>query len=360
MKNRIIMHVDLNAFFASVEQRQHPEFRGKPLVVGADPKGGKGRGVVSTASYEARKSGIKSGMPISRAWKLCPNCIFVPVNFRLYSEVSARVMEILKKYAGKLEQVGIDEAFLDISDRAGSLSAAENLAHVIKNELREKEELTCSIGIAPNKSVAKIASDFRKPDGLTIVAPKKVEKFLLPLPANSLWGIGRKTARVLEDMGIKTVGDVVKAGPGFLEGKFGKAGLWFYQTARGIDESEVVEEWEPKSMGREVTFDRDTDDSRVIFIALDELVQDVHAEALESKYSFKTVEIKIRYEDFETHTHSRTLSFHTDSRDILAGTAKNLLEPFLFSEKKIRLIGVRVSNLGRGEKQKTLAGTGTR
>ena len=351
------MHVDLNAFFASVEQRQHPQYRGKPVVVGADPKGGRGRGVVSTASYEARKFGIKSGMPISRAWNLCPKCIFVPVNFRLYLQVSARIMEILRKYADKFEPVGIDEAFLDVTEKAGSLKGAENLARIIKNEIREKEGLTCSVGIAPNKSVAKIASDFKKPDGLTIVPPEDVEKFLLPMPADSLWGVGRKTAKALEDMGIKTVGDIVKAGPARLKARFGKVGLWFYETARGIDESEVVEEWEPKSVGREVTFDKDTADSNVVFLVLDELVHDVHKEAVESKYRFRTVDIKVRYEDFETHTHSKTLPFHTDSFDILLSTAKNLLEPFLYSDKKIRLIGARVSNLSRGEKQKTLGET---
>lgn len=350
------MHVDMNAFFASVEQRRHPEYRGKPVVVGADPKGGGGRGVVSTASYEARKFGIKSGMPISRAWQLCPKCIFVPVNFRLYLEVSARIMEILRKYADKFEQIGIDEAFLEVTEKARSMRVAQNIARIIKNEIREKEGLTCSVGIAPNKSVAKIASDFKKPDGLTVVAPDDVEKFLFPMPANSLWGVGRKTAKALEDMGIATIGDIVKAGPARLKARFGKAGLWFYETARGIDESEVVEEWEPKSVGREVTFERDTDDSNVVFIALEELAHDVHKEAVESKYRFRTVDIKVRYEDFQTHTHSKTLPFHTDSFDIFLGTAKALLEPFLYSEKKIRLIGVRVSNLSRGEKQKTLCG----
>lgn len=350
------MHVDLNAFFASAEERAHPEYRGKPLVVGADPKHGSGRGVVSTASYEARKYGIRSGMPISKAWKLCENrnCIFVPVNFRLYTDVSERVMTILRQHADKFEQLGIDEAFLDITARVGSYGESSEIAKSIKKELLDKEGLTCSIGVGPNKAVAKVASDFRKPDGLTIVRPDEVDKFLSPLPVDSLWGVGRKTAKVLDDMGIKTVSDLAHTDPTILAAKFGKAGIWFYNASHGIDYSEVIEEREPKSFGREITFEKDTVDWPLVFSVLSGLAHDVHSEVRDSKYTFRTVEIKMRFEDFETHTHSKTLKFRTDSPDVLSSTAKDLIEPFLYSEKKIRLIGVRVSNLTRGEKQKTL------
>jgi len=356
MKKRIIMHVDLNAFFASAEERAHPEYRGKPLVVGADPKHGSGRGVVSTASYEARRYGIRSGMPISKAWKLCENksCIFVPVNFRLYTEVSERVMKILKAHADKFEQLGIDEAFLDITAKVGSFEASSEIAKSIKKELLEKEGLTCSIGVGPNKAVAKIASDFKKPDGLTIVRPDEVEKFLAPLPVDALWGEGKKTAKVLDEMGIKTVGDLAHTDPSMLASRFGKSGLWFYNASRGIDSSDVIEEREPKSFGRETTFEKDTVDWPMVFSVLSGLSEEVHSEVRDSKYTFRTVEIKMRFEDFETHTHSKTLKFRTDSFDILSNTARALLEPFLYSDKKIRLIGVRVSNLTRGEKQKTL------
>ena len=354
MKKRIIMHVDLNAFFASAETRAHPEYKGKPLVVGADPKHGSGRGVVSTASYEARKYGVRSGMPISAAWKLCRDCIFVPVDFKLYSEVSVRAMTIFRQHADKFEQLGIDEAFLDITGRAKTFEESSDIAKAIKKELFEKEGLTCSIGVGPNKSVAKIASDFRKPDGLTIVRPDDVDVFLSPLPVDSLWGVGRKTAKIFGGMGIKTVGDLSKTDPAVLLARLGKSGIWLYNAARGIDYSEVIEEWEPKSVGRETTFEKDTDDWLMVFSALSNLAKAVHDEVMDSKYSFRTVEIKIRYEDFETHTHSKTLKFRTDSSDVLSSTSKALLEPFLYSDKKIRLIGVRVSNLARGEKQKTL------
>lgn len=350
------MHVDLNAFFASAEERVHPEYRGKPLVVGADPKHGAGRGVVSTASYEARKFGIRSGMPISKAWNLCENksCIFVPVNFSLYAEVSERVMAILKDHADKFEQLGIDEAFLDITAKVGSIEESSGIAKSIKMEILKKEGLTCSIGVGPNKAVAKIASDFKKPDGLTIVRPDEVDKFLSPLPVDSLWGVGKKTAKVLDEMGIKTVGDLAHTDPAILAAKFGKAGIWFYNASRGIDYSEVIEDREPKSFGRETTFEKDTVDCNMVFSVLSGLARDVHSEISDSKYAFRTVEVKLRFEDFETHTHSKTLKFSTGSFDILANTARALLEPFLFSDKKIRLIGVRVSNLSRGDKQKTL------
>ena len=182
------MHVDLDAFYAAVEERKHPENKGKPVVIGADPKDGEGRGVVSTCNYEARRFGIASAMPISRAWKLCREAVFLPVNLKLYKKVSANIMKILKSYADKFEQVGIDEAFLDVSKRAGDFEKAEMLAKAIKEEIREKERLTCSIGIGPNKMVAKIASDFQKPEGLTVVEEKDAEKFLAPLQVDRLWG----------------------------------------------------------------------------------------------------------------------------------------------------------------------------
>jgi len=178
--NRIILHVDMDSFFAAIEERAHPEYTGKPIVVGADPKEGKGRGVVSTCNYKARKFGIKSGMPISRAWRLCSEAVYLPVNFKLYEEVSSELMTILRKYADKFEPIGIDEAFLDVSLRAKNFEDARRLAQRIKKEIYEEEKLTCSIGVGPNKLVAKIASDFKKPDGLTVVEEREVKQFLSP------------------------------------------------------------------------------------------------------------------------------------------------------------------------------------
>jgi DNA polymerase IV (DinB-like DNA polymerase) len=345
MAKRIILHVDMDAFFASIEEREHPEYRNKPLVVGANPKGGRGRGVVSTANYEARKFGIKSGMPISKAYKLCPNAIFLPVNFSLYEKVSSKIMEILREHADKFEQVSIDEAFLDVSKRVKDFDQARQLAILLKEKIWESENLTCSIGIGPNKLVAKIASSFKKPDGLTVVKPEEVEKFLSPLPVEEIPGIGKKSKKILNEMGIKTIGDLAKTNPSLLVEKFGKIGVYFHLASKGIDESEVEEEYEIKSLGREHTFEKDTDDVFLIQKTLESLAKETWEELKKEKLTYKTVTIKVRYEDFETHTHSKTLSLQTDSLEKIIEIGKKLLEPFLYAGKRIRLIGIRVSKL---------------
>jgi DNA polymerase IV (DinB-like DNA polymerase) len=242
--SRIILHVDMDSFFASIEAREHPEYRGRPLVVGADPKGGKGRGVVSTASYEARKFGIRSGMPISRAFALCPDAVYLPPDFPLYVRVSGEVMEILRAYSGHLHQVSIDEAFLDISP-AGGYAGAGELARRIKAEIREKEGLTCSIGIGPSRIVAKIASDLRKPDGLTVVEPDQVLDFLAPLPVGRIPGIGKKTGAELARMGIRTIGELREADVQSLQSRFGRWGIHMHELANGRDVHEGREDGAP-------------------------------------------------------------------------------------------------------------------
>ena len=294
---RIIFHVDMDQFFAGVEEREHPEFKGKPVVVGADPKGGKGRGVVSTCNYEARKFGVHSGMPISRAWKRCPDAIYVPPNFKLYVETSSRIMKILRKHADKFEQWGLDEAFLDVSSRIRNFEEARKLAENIKQEIRKSEKLTCSIGVGPNKLVAKIASDFKKPDGLTVVKENDVERFLAPLPVRKLLWVGKKTERKLNEMGIKTIGDLATSDVSVLVERFGTMGAQYHLFAQGIDESEVVERGEIKSVGREITFETDTNYYNLILKTLDKLGRRVHKEIVERKMFFKTVTVKIRYEN---------------------------------------------------------------
>lgn len=336
------MHVDLDAFFASVEEREHPEYRGKPIIVGANPKGGRGRGVVSTANYKARKFGICSGMPISKAFKLCPNAVFLPVNFKLYEKVSDSIMKILREHADKFEQVSVDEAFLDVSRKVKNFKEARYLAILIKEKIWEKEKLTCSIGIAPNKLVAKIASSYKKPDGLTVVKPEEIKSFLSPLPVEKIPGIGKNTKKILNEMGIKSIGELAKADVSLLVKKFGKVGMDFHLAANGIDESEVEEEHEIKSIGREYTFEKDIEDVYLIYKTLENLAKDVWEELNEKNLMYRTVTIKIRYEDFETHTHSKTLSLPTNSLEKMVEIGKKLLEPFLY-EKKIRLIGIRVS-----------------
>jgi DNA polymerase IV (DinB-like DNA polymerase) len=346
---KVVMHVDLNAFFASVEERENPELKGKPIVVGAPPKEGEGRGIVNTASYSARQFGIRSGMPVSEAYKLCPQAFFIKPNFELYEKVSQNVMEILKNYADKFEQGGIDEAFLDVSSYG--LENAINVANLIKEKIFETEGITCSIGIAPNKIIAKMASDFKKPDGLTVVKEEDVKKFLFPLPVEKLLGVGRKTKTKMEDMDIRTIGDLANYRIQSLEERFGIVGFYFHQIANGIDDSEVASYSERKSFGRETTFEKDVDDNERILKTTEALAEQVIEDS--KGFSFRTVTIKVRYENFETHTISKTLSVITNNSENLKFFAKQLLIPFI-GKNKIRLIGVRVSNLFSMEKQKTL------
>jgi len=353
-KGRIIIHLDMDHFFTAVEEREHPQYKGKPVIVGADPKGGKGRGVVSTSNYEARKAGVKSGMPISRAWKLCPEAIYLPVNYALYTEASNKIMEILRTHAAKFEQWGIDEAFLDVTSKVKNFGDAEAIARQIKKEILEKEKLTCSIGIGSNKLVAKIASDFQKPDGLTIVKAEESEKFLAPLPVRKLLWVGRKTEEKLKTMGITTIGDLARCDPAILAEAFGIVGRQLSLMSHGIDRSEVEEKGEIKSMSREVTFEDDTADFAIVLDSLNKLSEEVYKDVLRQNLCFKTVIIKVRYENFETHTRSKTLPFITNRLQDLEKNAKELLQAYLKSDRKVRLIGVRVSGFISTEKQTTL------
>ncbi len=353
-KKRIIFHLDMDHFFTAVEERERSEFKGKPVIVGADPKGGKGRGVVSTCNYEARKFGVRSGMPISKAWKLCPEAVYLPVNYELYVKVSNEIMDMLRNYTDKFEQWGIDEAFLDVSLKVKDYAEAEALARRIKNEIYDREKLTCSIGIGPNKLVAKIASDFQKPDGLTIVKEEETEKFLAPLPVRKLLWVGRKTEQKLGAMGIKTIGDLAGYDPTVLAEGFGVMGTQIYLMAHGIDRSEVQERGEIKSMSRDTTFEEDTSDFEFVLKTLDSLSEEVHKDVLKQQVYFKTVTVRVRYENFETHTHGKTLPFITNRLQDLKKTARELMHTYLRPDRKVRLVGVRVSNFVSAEKQKTL------
>lgn len=351
---RVIFHLDMDHFYTAVEERERPEIKGIPVIVGADPKEGKGRGVVSTSNYEARKSGVRSGMPISQAWRLCPRAVYLPPNFPLYIRVSSEIMELTRKYAGKFEQWGIDEAFLDVSGKVDDWVEAEALARRIKQEIKEKEGLTASIGVGSNKLVAKVASDFQKPDGLTIVKEAEVEKFLEPLPVRKLLWVGRKTEVKLKELGVNTIGDLARYDPTALSSMFGVIGLQMHLMAKGIDRSEVEERIGVKSVSHETTFEEDTADSTVIFQALDALCEEVLKEAVNQHLLFKTVTVKIRYQGFETHTRSKTLPFLTNRLRDLQKAVNELLFSNLCKDRKVRLIGVRVSSLVSGEKQRTL------
>jgi len=345
----------MDHFYTAVETRFQPDLRGKPVIVGADPKGGQGRGVVATSNYEARRSGVRSGMPISRAYKLCPEAVYLPPNFPLYVRVSGEIMTIARRYADKFEQWGIDEAFLDVSNRANDYIDAENLARQLKLEIQEKEELTCSIGVGPNKLVAKIASDHQKPDGLTVVKEEDVESFLSPMPVRKLLWVGRKTEEKLRALGVCTIGDLAHSDPEVLTDIFGVAGTQMFLMAHGIDRGEVEEHEEVKSISHELTFEEDVGDVATVLETLDSLSEDVAKEAKEQLFFFKTITVKVRYENFETHTRSKTLQFMTNRVQDLKKTARELLFPYLSPERRIRLIGVRVSTFVSAEKQQTLA-----
>ncbi len=254
---RRILHIDMDAFFSSVEQKRHPELIGKPVIIGGGGDPTK-RGVVSTASYEARKFGIHSAMPLRTAYNLCPNAIFLPVDYEEYSRVSKKFKAVLEEFTQTIEDVGIDEVFLDIS----SINRPpEDIAKEIKKRIKEETDLNCSIGIAPNKLLAKIASDLDKPDGLTIITEEDIEKRIWPLPVRKLWGVGPKTQTYLkEKMGIKTIGELATLPLERLLGELGQSyGNYLYEASRGIDESLLVTHWEPKSISKETTFQRDID-----------------------------------------------------------------------------------------------------
>jgi len=342
---RVIMHIDMDAFYSSVEQRENPSLEGKPVIVGADPKGGKGRGVVAGCSYEARKFGVHSAQPISLAYRLCPNGVYLRPNFTLYEQASEQVMSLLRQFSERLEQISIDEAFMDVTGKVPGFDEAAALATKIKQEIKEKTQLTCSVGVAPNKSVAKIASDFKKPDGLTIVPPERLREFLAPLPVGKISGIGKKSSEVLKKMGINSIGELAATHPSKLIDVFSKYGTRLWQVANGIDEDEVVTSYPIKSISSETTFEEDVSDKEKIMKAFASLIDDVHSRVLSQKMLFRTVGIKVRLEDFTTFTRARTHSRYTNDKTVMDEYVKRLFAEFETSQKKIRLVGVRVANM---------------
>lgn len=349
----------MDAFFAAVEERDNPQFKGLPIVVGADPRGGKGRGVVSTANYKAREFGIRSATPISTAWRMAraaeekgePETVFLPVGMTRYQEVSAKVMETVAESVPVVEQVSVDEAYLDLTF-TGSYKEAKDLCKKVKKEIKKKEGLTCSIGIGPNKLVSKIASDMQKPDGLTIVKEEEAEEFLASLPIRTIPGIGPKTEIKLKAEGIHTVEHLRKIPKKKMQDNFGKWGLDMWQKAHGIDESPVSSKAEPpKSIGEQETFSQDTKDSGTVFERLNGLCKRVIKRFHSSEFrNYKTVTVTVRFADFETKTRTRTLPRPASSLATLKRESMKLILPFLDKRenpkgKLIRLVGVRVEKL---------------
>lgn len=341
---RIVFHVDLDSFYTAVEVREHPELRGRPVIVGADPRDGKGRGVVMAASYEARALGVKAGVPISIAWRKLPDAVYKRPNYELYGTVSESVMNTLREFADRFEQASIDEAYMDVSAKTTWADARAH-AMAVKEAVRTREGLTCSVGIAPNKSTAKIAASQQKPDGLTIVPPDRVQPFLAPLPVNAISGVGEKTERVLEELGIRTIGDLAAFPGKDLTKVLGRNAVWLWGIAQGAEELPVEERPDPKSIGVERTFERDVEDWGTIVETLDSVADNVFVRARNAQMTFRTVGIRIRFEGFQTHTRDRTLPRWTLDRDVLMTTARELLAEFETRGRPVRMLGVRVSNL---------------
>jgi len=352
---RVILHVDMDAFYASAETQKNPEIAGLPIIVGADPKGGKGRGVVAGCSYEARKFGVHSAQPISRAYRLCSQAVYLRPNFPLYEEVSARIMEVLRGFSEKLEPMGLDEAFLDLSEKATDFQEAAKIAKKIKEEIVAQEGLTCSIGVAPNMAIAKIASDYHKPDGLTVVTPDEAVSFLRPLPVSRISGVGKKTAEILEKVGVKTVGELASFPAGRIVELFGRWGIRLWEIANGIDETPVVTSYDIKSISNETTFEEDVADRSIVLETLDKLARDVHSRATQDGFLWRTVGIKLRFEDFTTFTRAKSRNDYTQSLEVVQNSVRSLFSEFEKDPRKIRLVGVRLSNLRRTDlSQETL------
>ncbi len=344
---RVILHVDMDAFYASVEIRDHPELQGKAVVVGWDPREGHGRGVVLTASYEARRFGVRSAMPSVQAVRLCPEAVFVPPHHALYAQVSQEIMATLRRFADRLEPSGIEEGYLDITDRCGRdfLRAAE-IAKEVKVAIRKEHRLTCSVGVAPSKAVAKIASDFQKPNGLTVVPADHVVEFLAPIPVRKVYGVGPKTADRLKEMGLETIADVQRSPREDLIETLGGFGEYLHDVAFGRDVGEVVEPTgPPESISTETTFERDLQTYEEIWPELEDLAKALHAQLLDEHYAYRTVSLKAKYSDFEIHTRSRSLKVHTTDLDPILVLSQMMLKEALMSQRKVRLIGVRLSNL---------------
>ena len=349
---RTIIHVDMDAFYASVEQRDRAELRGRPVIVGADPRG---RGVVAASSYEARRFGVHSAMPIGRAARLCPDGVFLPVDMEKYAGVSRQIMAILAGFTPLLEPLSIDEAFLDVTQTRALFGDGAEQARRIKSQIRSAVGLAASVGVASNKFIAKVASDLEKPDGLVVVAPGGEADFLAPLPVSRLWGAGRVTTADLESMGIRTIGQLAAIPPSHLRSRFGRGGALMSALAHGVDERAVEPFAPPKSMGAEETFELDHRDGERLRATLRGQAERVARELRAEGYAGRTVTLKLRFADFSTITRSHTGDPTQDGLTVYR-EASALLDRVVLRQP-VRLIGLSVSGLGpAGEGQLALLG----
>ena len=349
---RVVLHIDMDAFYASVEQRGRPELRGLPVIVGGTSR----RGVVSTASYEARKFGIHSAMPIFEAKRRCPQGVFLPVRMERYKEVSSLIMEILNSFSPLVEQVSIDEAYLDVSGVARLYGSPKSIATKIKEEIKKATSLTCSIGIAPNKLLAKIASDTQKPDGLTIIPPDKVHSIVREIDIEKVPGVGRKTCQRLASLGVRKLGDIRKLGEKELLKEIGTFGLKLLDFSKGIDSSPVLPYTEAKSLSSEETLEKDTNNFEVLKRELLSQAEIVGRKLRSNGLKGSTVTLKLKRSDFSLSVKSLGLPRPTNSTELLYRSGVRLLKESDLSEK-FRLIGLgvsRLSSIEEGEKQLNL------
>ncbi len=351
---RTIMHVDMDAFFAAVEVLDNPEYAGKPLIIGG--RKDSARGVVSTASYEARKFGVHSAMPIAKAAALCPHGIFIPGRMARYQEVSAQIQNILPQFSPVVEPLSIDEAFLDMTGCEHFYVSLEQMGRELKQSIFETTGLTASVGIAPNKFLAKLASDWQKPDGLLILRPGEIETFLKDLPVGKLWGVGRKSEAKLHQLNIHTVKDILPHSKTWLQEHAGEAlGAQIYNLARGWDERPVVVDQQAQSIGHEITFSQDREDFAFLRHQLAQMSEKVGWRLREQGFHAKTVSIKVRFHNFRTITRAHTLSYAFNDDDTIFKEALHLLEALRL--EPVRLLGVTVSNFSVGA-QLSLFGPG--
>lgn len=341
-KRRKIIHIDMDAFYASVEQRDHPEYRGKPIAVGGSPQG-RG-GVVATASYEARKYGVRSAMPSKRALQLCPNIIFVRPRFDVYKDVSRRIREIFHRYTDIIEPLSLDEAFLDVTVDKQNIGSAIDIAKLIKQAIKDELSLTASAGVSVNKFLAKIASDLDKPDGLTFIGPSRIEAFMEALPVEKFFGVGKVTAEKMRNMGLHNGADLKKLSEDELTRRFGKVGRFFYRIVRGIDERPVQPDRQTKSLGAEDTFPYDLETLEEMYPELEKIARTVHDRLLRHNLKGRTITLKIKYSDFRLITRNQSFATPLDDFDTILETTKHLLAGTFADDQKIRLLGISLSN----------------
>ncbi|MGA2664425.1 MAG: DNA polymerase IV [Nitrososphaerales archaeon] len=341
---RMVAHIDMDSFYASAEARRDPSLRERPVVIGADPRDGKGRGVVVSCNYPARRFGLRSAMPISEAWRLCPQAVYLRPDFEYYEALSSQVMQVIRSRAREFEQVSIDEAFVDLRAVATSLGEAEVWVGSLKEALRAETGLTCSVGLAESKSAAKIATDLHKPDGVTVIGPGKTREFLAPLPIGVIPGVGIKTELLLKDLGITKVGDLQAVEVDLLKKRLGGSGLWIWEVANGL-ESEPVREHELKSFSTERTLEEDSLDWALVDSIMAELASELGERVRGGRMLFRKVGIKVRFRGFETHTRETRLVTYTNDGGAILREARSLLRSFQDKKLPVRLVGLRVSEV---------------